>query len=262
MTTYSHTIDMSNRLISEINALECASEIDLINIVSSYPPRIARIAIGSLPNEIAEKILTDDSINKLLEMNVDLSVKNINCNNLSESTLIKILSISPEEVVNIDVGLITNGCARAVIASEPELFNELPSNLQTLEMALLIDTEVKNFVNVSDEIMKALTERWMKGSLIWMHECKIITPPTTPGDLFKALQDTKALSYLSTAYSSFSVVTSHALHFFEPADAWGSAKNDDEKAIVQKAFGREKLIHSANASPKQRKKWLSDEFGL
>jgi hypothetical protein len=253
---------MRDSLLEILYKTEVTSIDDLITAIMQYPLEITKLAINSMDRAKATELLTDDFVSKLLDINVIPSFINSPNAILSEHILIRLLTAAPELITNINTTLITERCARLIIESEPELFDELPSHFQTFEMALLIHPEIQNYINVPKEIIKKMTANWMDGSQVWMHECKKLEPPKTPGELFDFLSKTKASGHLSTAYSSFSNVIFHALPFFEPSDAWISAKNKENEAIVEKVFGRKTLINSTKISSQQKKTWIADDLGI
>jgi hypothetical protein len=262
MKMYSHTAELMSRLLDVLKSPACASSEFVINAVLNYPPSIVSIALSSMSPEKAEELLTEDLINKLLDINIPLNFANLQNMALSEDTLVKILTLSPEAIVYINPTLITHRCAQAIIGSEPEMFDELPSKFQNLDLAFSIAPEIKNFVNVPDVLLKNITRAWLEGVVKLRHEGITFYPPCTASRLFEMLTETKSASHLSTAHSTLLSMTPHVLPAFDIKDAWAAAKTDANKTILENVYGRERLIHAVNADRASKKKWISDDLGL
>lgn len=236
-------------------------------IIQSNDNWLVEHALNTGDKDIIASILSDETVTFFLDHGITPYLLGLPGYPFSAETINKVLYVNPDSIYHLPPELITYDMAITVVTGDAELFQSVPEQFQTLELAKKIYPNPSNYINLPLSIKVELFDLWLAGQFefyegIGNGKKRIFQPPKIASDVFELYRYSAREGMFSNFFKVMLEMTPYLLSRFDPAQCWSAAQRPEEKGFVIEAFGKERLIAKADIGNQHKRDWLEDGLGL
>ena len=266
-----HKLPNNERLLLQLKEMGTLSEAFKIealeHIVNIYDNWFIEQTINTSDKDIIASILTDETISFFIHHGITPYLRGLPAYPFSSETMNKVLHVSPASIYPLPPELITHEMAISVVTGDAELFQDVPKEFQTLELAKKIYPNPSNYINLPITLKIEMFDLWMAGKFefcegIGNGKKRIYEPPKDAAGVFHLYRQAAIEGMFSNFFKVMLEMTPYLLSHFDPAQCWMAAERPEEKGFVVEAFGKERLMAKADIGNDRKRQWVEEGLGL
>lgn len=269
---YLRNIELTQEFLDELRVLAVSLNKEVISIIPEErqtPEMISKIplddprGIDLIFRNVNKSLLTQEMFDAMLSNSKYPTMEGYPEHLMTEHNITRVVRNFAPAYAYIPDKYINEEVARAIFLCNPGIFLSLPEEFKTLEFAIKYAETPAQLSRLKNGYAEHIVEMWLEDpeSVPLQFEESV---PTDPVHAIKALKEAdETYSGKNWFYQTGAkILLKTVLASFPPEVAWNAAKSNDDKELVEKAFGREKLIKEVDLDATTKKQWISDSLEM
>lgn len=269
---YLRNIELTQEFLDELRVLAVSLNKEVISIIPEErqtPEMISKIplddprGIDLIFRNVNKSLLTQEMFDAMLSNSKYPTMEGYPKHLMTQQNIIRVVRNFAPAFPYIPDEYISEEVAQAIFLCNPGIFPSLPDQFKTLEFAIKYTETPAQLSRLKNGYAEHIAGMWLEDpeSVALKFEAPL---PTDPVSALKALREADE-TYTNENWfyqTGVKIILTKVLASFSPKIAWSAAMCNDEKSLVEKAFGRDRLVREVDLDAKTKNKWISDSLEI
>lgn len=269
---YLRNLGLTDEFLDELRVLAVSLNNEVISIIPEErqtPEMVSKIrlddprGIDLIFRNVNKSLLTQEMFDAMLSNSKYPTMEGYPKHLMTQQNIIRVVRNFAPAFPYIPDEYISEEVAQAIFLCNPGIFPSLPDQFKTLEFAIKYTETPAQLSRLKNGYAEHIAGMWLEDpeSVALKFEAPL---PTDPVSALKALREADE-TYTNENWfyqTGVKIILTKVLASFSPKIAWSAAMCNDEKSLVEKAFGRDRLVREVDLDAKTKNKWISDSLEI